>query len=71
MVGLWDMMDIVIAEELGVDLDTYVEVIERKCTKEDRDSIILAVLGEDIDKIKEAKEKFNKYLDESTLQSRS
>jgi hypothetical protein len=67
MVGLWDMMDMAIAEELGVDLDTYVEVIEHKCTKEDRDSIILAVLGEDVDKIKEAKELFNKYLDESTL----
>ena len=67
MVGLWDMMDMAIAEELGVDLDTYIEVIEHKCTKEDRDSIILAVLGEDIDKIKEAKELFNKYLDESTL----
>jgi hypothetical protein len=67
MAGLWDMMDMAIAEELGVDLDTYVEVIEHKCTKEDRDSIILAVLGEDIDKIKEAKELFNKYLDESTL----
>jgi hypothetical protein len=67
MVGLWDMMDMAIAEELGVDLDTYVEVIEHKCTKEDRDSIILAVLGEDIDKIKEAKEKFNNYLNESTL----
>jgi hypothetical protein len=67
MVGLWDMMDIAIAEELGVDLDTYIEVIEHKCAKEDRDSIILAVLGEDVDKIKEAKELFNKYLDESTL----
>lgn len=67
MLGLWDMMDMAIAEELGVDLDTYIEVIERKCTKEDRDSIILAVLGEDIDKIRIAKEKFNKYLDESTM----
>jgi hypothetical protein len=67
MVGLWDMMDMAIAEELGVDLDTYVEVIEHKCTKEDRDSIILAVLGEDVDKIKEAKEKFNNYLNETTL----
>jgi hypothetical protein len=67
MAGLWDMMDMAIAEELGVDLDTYIEVIEHKCTKEDRDSIILAVLEDDVDKIKEAKEKFNKYLDESTL----
>lgn len=67
MVGLWDMMDMAIAEELGVDLDTYVEVIEHKCTKEDRDSIILAVLGDDVDKIKVAKENFNKYLDESTM----
>jgi hypothetical protein len=67
MVGLWEMMDMVIAEELGVDLDTYIEVIEHKCTKEDRDSIILAVLGEDINKIKEAKELFNNYLNESTL----
>jgi hypothetical protein len=67
MVGLWDMMDMAIAEELGVDLDTYIEVIEHKCNKEDRDSIILAVLGEDVDKIKEAKEKFNNYLNESTL----
>jgi len=67
MVGLWEMMDMVIAEELGVDLDTYIEVIEHKCNKEDRDSIILAVLGDDVDKIKEAKEKFNNYLNESTL----
>jgi hypothetical protein len=67
MVGLWDMMDMAIAEELGVDLDTYIEVIEHKCNKEDRDSIILAVLGDDVDKIKEAKEKFNNYLNESTL----
>ena len=64
MIGLWEMMDMAISEELGVDLDTYIEVIEHKCTKEDRDSIILAVLGEDVDKIKEAKEKFNKYLNE-------
>jgi hypothetical protein len=67
MVGLWDMMDMAIAEELGIDLDTYIEVIEHKCSKEDRDSIILAVLGDDVDKIKEAKEKFNNYLNESTL----
>ena len=67
MVGLWDMMDMAIAEELGVDLDIYIEVIEHKCTGEERDSIILAALGEDVDKIKEAKELFNKYLNESTL----
>ena len=64
MIGLWEMMDMAIAEELGVDLDKYIEIIEHKCTKEDRDSIILAVLGDDVDKIKEAKELFNKYLNE-------
>jgi hypothetical protein len=32
MMGLYDMMDIAIADELGVDLEVYTDVIENKCT---------------------------------------
>ena len=59
------MMDIAIARELGVDVEVYVDIIE-KCTEEEANFIILAILEEDADNIEKAKEMFNKYLDEQT-----
>lgn len=63
MAGLWDMMDMAIAGELGVDVEVYIDIIE-KCTEEEANFIILAILEEDTDNIEKAKEMFNKYLNE-------
>jgi hypothetical protein len=63
MPGLFDMMDMAIAGELGVDVEVYVDIIE-KCTEEEANFIILAILEEDADSIEKAKEMFNKYLNE-------
>jgi primase-polymerase (primpol)-like protein len=62
-IGLWDMMDMAIAEELGVEVETYIDVIE-KCTEEEANFIILTIMEEDVDNIEKAKEMFNKYKDE-------
>jgi hypothetical protein len=63
MAGLWDMMDQAIANELGVDVETYIEIIDGKCTDEEANFIILTILEEDAENLKKAKQMFNKYLD--------
>ena len=63
MAGLYDMMDMAIAGELGVDVEVYIDIIE-KCTEEEANFIILTILEEDTDNIEKAKEMFNKYLNE-------
>jgi hypothetical protein len=63
MAGLFDMMDMAIAGELGVDVEVYIDIIE-KCTEEEANFIIMTVVEEDQDNIEKAKEMFNKYLDE-------
>lgn len=65
MIGLYDMMDMAIAGELGVDIEVYIDIIE-KCTEEEANFIINAILDEDADNIEKAKEMFNKYLNEQT-----
>ena len=61
MAGLFDMMDIAIAGELGVEVETYIDIIE-KCTEEEANFIILTIMEEDQDNLEKAKEMFNKYL---------
>lgn len=57
---LFEMMDGAFADELGVDLETYVDVIENRCTFEEADFIIDQLFNEgDIDA---AKEMFNSKL---------
>ena len=63
MAGLFDMMDMAIAGELGVDVEVYIDIIE-KCTEEEANFIILTILEEDADNIEKAKEMFNNYLNE-------
>ena len=63
MPGLFDMMDMAIAGELGVDVEVYIDIIE-KCTEEEANFIIITILDEDADNIEKAKEMFNKYLNE-------
>ena len=64
MGGLWDMMDHAIANELGVDVETYVKIIDGKCTEEEANFIILTIMEEDQENLEKAKEMFNKYLNE-------
>lgn len=63
-IGLFDMMDQAIAETLGVDVETYIKVIDGKCTDEEAKYIILTVLDEDEVEMERAKEMFNNYLNE-------
>ena len=64
MAGLFDMMDYAIAGELGVDVQTYVKIIDIICTEEEANFIILTIMEEDQDNLEKAKEMFNKYLNE-------
>ena len=41
--GLFDLMDHSIALSLGVDVETYIDVIENKCTEEDATKIIMTI----------------------------
>jgi hypothetical protein len=60
MMGLFEMLDDAFADELGVDLETYVDVIENRCTFEEADFIIDQLFNEgDIDA---AKQMFNNKL---------
>jgi hypothetical protein len=64
MHGLYDMVDMAIAEELGVDVETYIRIIETKCSMREANYIINVVFGERTDKLENAKAIFNKYLNE-------
>ena len=59
--GLYDMMDEAMATELGVDLETYIHVIEEVCTYEEADFIVDNIWQEDGD-INAAKQLFNSKL---------
>ena len=64
MPGLWDMMDQAIAQELGVSVETYIDIIDGKCTEEEADFIIMTIMEEDADNLEKAKQMFSKYLDQ-------
>jgi hypothetical protein len=52
--GLFEMMDDAFAKELGVDLETYIDVIENKCTFEEADFIVDQLFNEgDVDAAKQ------------------
>ena len=55
--GLYEMIDEAMAFELGVDVETYIDVIENKCTLEEAD-LILDIIWKQGD-IEEAKRLFN------------
>jgi hypothetical protein len=61
MMDLFELIDHAIADELGVDLETYVDVIENKCTVEEADFIIDQLFREDGD-VEAAKQMFNSKL---------
>jgi hypothetical protein len=64
MIGLFDIMDQSIADELGVDIKTYIKIIDGKCSQEEADFIIMTILDGDSENLEKAKETFSKYLEE-------
>jgi len=60
MMDLFELMDHAIADELGVDLEIYIDVIENKCTLEEADFIIDNLFNEG--DVEAAKEMFNSKL---------
>ncbi len=58
---LFELMDHAIADELGVDLKTYVDVIENKCSYEEADFIIEQLFNEG--DVEAAKQMFNSKLE--------
>ena len=61
MMELYDLMDDAMATELGVDLKTYIHVIEDLCTLEEADFIIDNMWQEDGD-VDAAKQLFQSKL---------
>jgi hypothetical protein len=59
MVGLYNLIDDAMAQELGVDVITYIEVIDKKCTEEEATFIIDTIMDEDEVNIEKAKALFN------------
>lgn len=55
-IGLFDLLDESVANELDVDLVTYCDIIDNKCTYSEGKFIILSVLSGREDKIIKAKE---------------
>lgn len=60
--NIWEMIDLIVSEQLETDLETYKEIIENKCTEEEMNFIIMTFLEQDLDNYKKAKQTFNKYL---------
>lgn len=64
MGGFYDLMDEIVAVGLGVPVETYINIIETKCTEEEATFIITTFIDEDVDNFDKVKETFNKYLNE-------
>jgi hypothetical protein len=61
--GLFDLFDQTIAGELGVDVKTYIKVIEDENTTDDEQTIIIeGILSDDVQTKVKAKELFNTKL---------
>jgi alpha-galactosidase/6-phospho-beta-glucosidase family protein len=66
MIGLFDILDQGIADELGVDVETYIEVIDMKASDEDADFIIMSILEGDEKNRDKAIELFKSYMTEDS-----
>ena len=70
MAGIFDLVDSMVAQELGVDEKTYIQVIEHKCTYWQAQFIIGAMFEEGNDVRKErARTIFNQYVDKKDKSS--
>ena len=62
-IGLFDLFDQTLAASLGVDIETYIDVIENKCTEDDATAIIMTLLDseDNPEEIAKAKALFDQY----------
>lgn len=66
MIGLFDILDQGMANELGVDVETYIEVIDMKASDEDAEFIIMSILSADTANREKAIELFKSYMTEDS-----
>jgi hypothetical protein len=66
MFGIYDMMDLAFAQEVGVTVDVWEEIIENHCTHEEAEEIISGLWEEGGDSAK-SKKLFHKKLKVSGL----
>ncbi len=66
MIGLFDIMDQGIANELGVDVETYIKVIDMKASDEDAEFIIMSILSSDTRNREKAIDLFKSYMAEDS-----
>jgi hypothetical protein len=62
MIALFELYDGAIAQDLGVDVETYNDVIENKCTYWEGFYIVSVLLLQDEKRMEKAKNLFNSKL---------
>ena len=62
MGGLYNLIDDAMAQGLSVDIKTYIEAIDKKCTEEEAEFIINTIMDEDVANIEKSKALFNSKL---------
>lgn len=61
--GLFDLFDQMVAEELGVDVETYIKVIESdSVSDEEQKEIIMGMVGDNAEAFQKSKELFESKL---------
>jgi hypothetical protein len=61
--GLFDLFDQMVAEELGVDVKTYIKTIESDNVSDDEQTeIIMGILGNDAEAFQKSKQLFETKL---------
>jgi hypothetical protein len=62
MKTLYDSMDSLVAEELKIDINTYIRIIECECTGDEAEFIIMTIIEGDSANFQKAKDAFYQYL---------
>jgi len=62
MMNLFELMDEAMAQALGVEVQTYINVIENKCTIEEA-AFIVDTIWEENEHLEDAKKLFNSKLE--------
>lgn len=59
MPGIFDYLDVSVADELGIDVEIYIDIIDNHCTYSEAKFIIFAVFSERPEKVQKAKDLVN------------
>jgi hypothetical protein len=62
MKTLYDSIDSLVAEELKIDINTYIRIIECECTEDEAEFIIMTIMEGDSANFQKAKDAFYQYL---------